>query len=144
MAYTYPTVNDFKNYFVRDFPYGTDINTSVLDQDISKAQDEAKFNFNAGFASSQEKFTILFNYLTAHYLVMDLRAASQGIAGKFTWLTSSKGVGSVSESFAIPDRILANPELSYYTETNYGAKYLSLILPQLSGQMFSVCGRTHA
>lgn len=142
MSYTYPTVNDFKNYFTRDFPYGTDPETSILDSDISKAQGEAKFNFNGNFADSQTNFSILFNYLTAHYLVMDLRAASQGIAGKYAWLESSKSVGNVSQSFSIPDRILGNPEFSYLTGTNYGTKYLMLILPQLSGQMFTVRGIT--
>lgn len=142
MAYTYPTVNDFKLYFQRDFPYGTDPNTSVLDSDISKAQGEAKFNFSSGFTSSQENFSILFNYLTAHFLCLDLQASSQGIWGSFSWPEASKGVGSVSSSYAIPDRILNNPEYSYYTKTFYGTKFLMLILPQLSGQMFTVRGCT--
>ncbi len=143
MAYTYPTVNDFKNYFVRDFPYGADPATSILDSDISKAQGEANFNFSSAFATSQENFSMLFNYLTAHYLVMDIRASSQGISGTYSWLESSKSVGSVSQSFSIPQRILDNPEYSYLSKTNYGAKYLSLILPRLSGQIFNVCGRTN-
>lgn len=142
MGYTYPTVNDFKIYFSRDFPYGTDINTSVTDGDIMKAQGEAKFNFSNTFADTQEKFSLLFNYLTAHYLVMDLRASSQGIAGKYAWLESSKSVGSVSQSFSIPDKILANPLYAYYTGTNYGTKYLMLIMPQLSAQIFTVAGCT--
>ncbi len=143
MAYTFPTVADFKNYFVRDFPYGADPTTSILDSDITKAMGESKFNFVARFFSSQENFNIGFYYLTAHYLVIDLRASSQGIAGQFSWNESSKSVGSVSQSFSIPQRILDDPNFAWLTKTNYGAKYLMLIFPQLAGQMFSVCGRTN-
>lgn len=144
MAYTYPAVNDFKNYFVRDFSYGSDPSINVLDSDISKAQGEAKMMINSQFASSQTNFDILFNYLTAHYLVMDLRAASQGLSGQFSWTESGKSVGSVSQQFAIPDRILSNPDFAYLAKTNYGAKYLTLILPFLAGPVFSVHGRTKA
>lgn len=144
MAYTYPAVNDFKNYFVRDFTYGSDPSTTVLDSDISKAQNEAKVSFNSRFASSQQNFDILFNYLTAHYLVMDLRAASQGLSGQFSWAEAGKSVGSVSQQFSIPDRILQSPQYSYLSKTNYGAKYLMLILPYLNGAVFSVHGRTRA
>ncbi len=144
MSYTYPTVNDFKNFFTRDFPYGTDPNTSVLDVDISKAQVEAKFNFNSAFASNQENFSLLFNYMTAHYLCLDLRAAQQGFEGQFSWVQTSKSVGSVSEGFQVPERIMANPEFAMLLKTNYGGKFLSLILPQMSGQMFSVFGGTRA
>lgn len=144
MAYTYPTVNDFKNYFTRDFPYGSDPDTSVLDSDISKAQGEAMFNFNASLASSQAKFDILFNYLTAHYLCIDLRAASQGIQGTYEWVQTSKSVGSVSEGLQVPDRIMANPEFAMLSKTTYGGKFLQLVLPSLSGQMFSVYGGTRA
>lgn len=144
MAYTYPTVDDFKNYFVRDFPYGTDPDTSILDSDISKAMSEAKFNFNIRFASSQENFDLLFYYLTAHYLCIDMRNASQGIQGQYSWVQTSRSVGSVSEGLQVPQRIMDNPELAMLTKTTYGGKYLQLILPQLSGQVFTVCGGTRA
>ena len=135
-------MNDFKNFFVRDFPFGDDPDEDVLDVDISKAQVEAKFNFNDGLFSSQEFFDLGFNYLTAHYLVMDLRASSQGIAGQWSWNQTGRSVGSVSESIQIPQQILDNPNYSFLTKTNYGAKFLSLILPQLIGQVFVVCGST--
>lgn len=144
MAYDYPSVADFKAYFQRDFPYGTDPATSVLDIDITKAMSEANFNFNSSFYATQENFNIGFLYLTAHYLVTDLRASSQGISGQFTWLESSKSVGSVSQSFSIPQRIMDDPNFAWLMKTNYGAKYLMLLLPQMVGNMFSVCGRTHA
>ncbi len=137
-----PTAADFKAYFTRDFPYGTDPATSILDADINKAIVEAGVNFNSALWPTQALFTMAYLYLTAHYLVMDLRASSQGIAGSYSWMTSSKSVGSVSESFTIPQKILDNPYLAMISKTNYGAKYLSLALPQLAGQVFAVCGRT--
>lgn len=143
MTYEYPSVSDFREYFQRDFPFGTDPKCSVLDFDITKAFGQAKFNFNPDLFCSQEQFTIGFLYLTAHYLCVDFRASSQGINGQFAWLEQSKSVGDVSQSFQIPDRILADPYMAMLTQTNYGAKYLQLLLPQLCGQIFTVAGYTH-
>ena len=144
--FTYPSVEQFKDYFYRDFPFATGIyadpETSIIDADIEKAFGEAKFNFNPRFFKDQDQFNIGFLYLTAHYLVMDLRAASQGISGQFTWLESSKSVGSVSASYGVPERIMNNPQYAWLTKTNYGAKYLMLIMPYLVGNIFTVSGRT--
>ena len=84
--------------------------TGVRCKDIYKAQSEAKINFNWELFSCQETFTICFNYLTAHYLVTDLTNSAQGVNGKYTWLVASKSVGSVSESYTIPDRLQTNFE----------------------------------
>lgn len=140
-AFVQPTVAEFKSYFSRDFPYGSTMQ-SVMDSDITKAQGEALFNFNGDLFSSQDNYSICFNLLTAHFLVMDLRMSGQGIAGQFSWNATSKSVGSVSEGIQIPDRIMANPEFAYLTKTNYGTKYLMLLLPMLSGQVFIVAGST--
>lgn len=145
MPYIKPTVNDFKQYFFRDFPYqgggSPDLNF-VQDQDITKAMSEASFNFNERLFSSQEKFSLGFLYLTAHYMVTDLQNSSQGIAGQYTWLTTSKAAGSVSEGSQVPQRILDNPEFAMISKTRYGAKYLSLLMPMLTGLVFTVPGRT--
>lgn len=144
MSYTNPTVADFKNYFVRDFPYGTDPETSILNADIERAMAETEATINTGLFSSQAIYNVGYYNLTAHFLVLNIRASSQGIAGQFAWLQTSKSVGSVSESLSIPQRILDNPEYAWLTKTNYGTKYLMMILPQLTGQMFVVCGGTRA
>jgi len=141
MAYTDPTIPDFKAYFSRDFIYGTTSDT-VTDADIQRALDDAGCVINSMLFSSQAKFAVGYLLLAAHCIVMNLRASSQGVNGKHNGLQNSKSVGSVSESFAIPDRILANPEYAYLNETYYGAKFLFLILPQLSGQIFTVKGAT--
>lgn len=141
MAFTTPTASDFKAYFVRDFPYGTAANT-VMDTDITKSINEALFNFNSGLFDTQAKYSMCLMYLSAHYLVMDLRASSQGIQGNYPWMTTNKSVGSVSEGITIPQRILDNPYLAMISKTTYGAKYLELILPNLVGNMFAMFGDT--
>lgn len=141
MAFTNPTVADFKAYFFRDFPYGSTLDT-VTDADITKALAEALFNFNPGLFADQAQYSMGVLYLAAHYLVIDLRASSQGITGSYSWLESSKSVGSVSESFVIPQRILDNPYWAMLSQTPYGAKFLSLILPRLLGNIMVLPGRT--
>lgn len=142
MAFTVPTVAEFKAHFVRDFPYGTDISKNVLDADISKAILEASVNFNEDLWPTQAIFSLAYLYLTAHYLVTDLRNSSQGIAGSYSWITTNKQVGSVSEGLAVPQFILDNPLLAMYSKTGYGAKYLELLLPQLVGPVSVVEGAT--
>lgn len=144
MAYNNPSVADFKNQFVRDFPYGTDKDKNVLDSDIATAFQSTNFNINQALFTDQGSYTYAYLLLAAHNMVLNLRASSQGINGQYNWLQSSKGVGSVSESFSIPDRILANPYLASLTKTNYGAQYLSLVLPLLAGQMFGAYMPAHA
>jgi hypothetical protein len=142
MGYVQPTVTDFKQYFVRDFPYGADMETSVLDADINRAMTESAHNFPEGLFDNQGEYFTGFMLLSAHNLVLNLRASSQGLSGKFPWLTAGHGAGSVNESLAIPQRILDNPEFSWLSMTNYGAKYLAMVLPQLTGNLFCVAGRT--
>lgn len=141
MAYYPPNVTDFKQYFNRDFPYGSTTDT-VMDSDILKAMNLASINLNEGLFPAQDNFWIGYLLLSAHYLVTNLQNSSQGIAGQYDWLTSSKSAGSVSQGIAIPDRILASPEFSMLTKTRYGALYLDLILPYLSGNFHVVLGDT--
>lgn len=142
MAFTNPAVSDFKNQFVRDFPYGTDSNTSILDADILNSYTFVNVNFNPDLWPDQTSYTLGYLLLAAHYLVLSIRSSSQGINGQFAFLQQSKSVGAIAESFGIPQRILDNPEFSILCKTNYGAQYLSLILPQLTGQVFAVCRMT--
>lgn len=138
-----PTVEDFKTYFSRDFPYNEDPSLGVTDGDITKAMGEADDVFNPNLFSTQESFSRAYLLLTAHFLVMDLRAASQGLSGSYSWITTSKSVGNVSESYGVPQRILDNPTLGMLSKTPYGAKYLHLIYPLLLGGVSWVPGRTH-
>ncbi len=143
MALIDPTVADFKAYFTRDFPYGATPET-VNDSDIQRAIDEAVLTVSSCAQTTQAFYTLCMEYFIAHILVMNIRASSQGLAGQYDWLVNSKGVGNVSEGLAIPQRILDNPMFSMLSKTPYGVKYLQLILPCLTGVMFSVKGGTRA
>jgi hypothetical protein len=142
VAFTNPQVADFKAYFVRDFPYGTDPNTTIQDTDILNAMQMTNINFNAALWADQSSYGVGYLLLSAHYLVMNIRASSQGLAGQYNWLETSKGVGGISQAFSIPERILNDPYFSMLTKTNYGASYLQLVLPQLAGQIYISYGTT--
>lgn len=142
MYWVNPTIEEFKTYYYRDFPYGTDPNTSVLDQDIAKAFGMVNPHLSQGYYQTQVSYSNAYFSLAAHYLVMNLSASSQGINGQFNWLEQSKGVGAVNQSFAIPQKILDNPILAMFSKTNYGAQYLQMILPSLVGACFIAPGST--
>lgn len=143
MSYTQPSVVNFKDYFARDFPFGA-TTSYVMDADITKALTQMEISINPDLFNNQGSYTIGALLLSAHFLVLNLRASSQGISGSWGWMTSSKGVGSVNASYQIPDRILANPEFSILSQTTYGMQYLAMILPALTAQIFTVRGTTRA
>lgn len=142
MAFNNPAVSDFESRFFRDFPYSTDPNVGVLAQDISNAFIFTNATLNQALFSDQATYTLAYLLLSAHYLVISLRASSQGLNGQYNWAQNNKSVAGVSEGFEIPQRIKDNPDFMQYYKTNYGAQYMSLIWPLLSGQMFAVCGET--
>jgi hypothetical protein len=112
----------------------------VSDFDIAGAQAKAMlFNVAQGIFASQAAFTTAYNLLSAHYLCETLLAAGTGLSGKAEWLTNSKTVGNVTESYAIPDRIMRSPYLSKLSKTTYGSQFLELVSPQLIGN-FSGAG----
>ena len=142
MAFANPSVADFKSFFSRDFPYGVDPDVAILDADITKAFVFVNINMNQALFADQGSYNVGYLLLSAHYLVMNIRASSQGLNGQFNFTQSGKSVGSVSESFAIPQRVLDNPDWAVLMKTNYGAQFLQLILPQLAGQMYISYGST--
>lgn len=144
MAYINPDYNSFSSQFARDFPFGTDVNNNVTQGDVEYAFQFTNISINQGFFTDQGSYTLGYNLLAAHYLVTNLRASSQGINGQYNWLQVSKAVGQVNEAFAIPQYILNNPLLSSFSKTNYGQAYLAMILPNLVGFMYGVCGPAHA
>lgn len=130
--------------FVRDFPYGDDIDENVLDQDITNAfvYVNASGQPNPALFSDQASYSLGYLLLAAHALVENIRASSQGLNGQYNFLQASKGAGPINESFSIPQQILDHPILSMLTKTNYGSRYLQLVLPQLSGQVIIAHGTT--
>lgn len=142
---TYPiTVAEFKTWFSRDFPYSEDGDlTGVTTHDIQKAFAEAWMNFNSSFFETEDDKKLGFLYLSAHYLVIDLQNSSQGINGKYEGLMTNKSVGSVSVGYTIPNWVTDHPIYSLLSQTKYGLKYLSLIIPMLVGNVVAVKGITH-
>lgn len=118
------------------------INQSVLnytqDSDILNAMAEARINFNESLFSVEDA-KLIFLYLTAYYLTVDFaNALGQANAGIIT----SKSVGSVSESYGIPQWMLQDRILGAYGRNGYGLKYLSLIQPYLVGNIMFFAGAT--
>jgi hypothetical protein len=56
---------------------------------------------------------------------------------------SSRSVGSVSESYDVPDEYKTSPILAMYTTTPYGMKFLQLALPNMVGNMAGLYGGTN-
>jgi hypothetical protein len=141
----YPiTVDDFKGWFSRDFPYSASGDLSgITDQDILKAFAEASMNFNSSLFGTCEEQKLGFLYLAAHYLVIDIQNSTQGLNGKYEGVMASKSVGSVSVGYQIPDWVMAHPIYSLLSQSKYGMKYLSLIIPLLVGNIAAVRGATH-
>lgn len=122
--------------------YNDSVDNYIQDSDILRAFNEAKINFNANLFSDDDTIKMVFLYLAAHYLVVDLNNAQNPLAMGFMGFTQSKSVGSVSESYGIPQWMLNNQVLSAYAQTGYGRKYLSLIQPYLIGNIMLIPGGT--
>lgn len=131
---TTPPTDDWKLY-------NDNINNYISDADIERAFSEAKVNFNPNLFADDETAIMIFCYLTAHYLVIDMNNALNPFGMGFNGFTQSKSVGSVSESYGIPQWILNDKILGMYAQTGYGRKYLSLIAPYLVGNIIYTPGR---
>ena len=114
----------------------------ITDDQISEAFMEAQTNFNPELFEGCGTVNNVFYYLAAHYLVIDLNIMNAPFATGYMGLLQSKSVGSVSASFGVPQWVLSDPNLGLYAQTQFGLKYLSLLLPYLNGQLFLVQGKT--
>jgi hypothetical protein len=145
-------VDDFKDLFFRDFDYAirSGQTTSIyecqleyiMDADITRAFSEATMNFNPSIWPTDEALKIAYLYLTAHYMVNDLQSAEQGTGSSGNFPVSSRGVGPISESYAIPEWMMRDPNIAYFATTRYGQKYLSLVKPLLIGNAVVYEGAT--
>lgn len=122
--------------------YNDNADNYISDADILRAFSEAKVNFNPNFFDDDATAEMVFYYLSAHYLVVDLNNATNPLAYGLNGFTQSKSVGSVSESYGVPSWIMNNAVLSGYAQTGFGRKYLSLIMPYLRGNIILTPGRT--
>lgn len=166
-----PLYKDDKAYFINDIVYYPDIdgnfyeslingnlteptdttnwkltndNTDnyIQDSDIERAFTEARVNFNPELFETDDLAEMIFYYLTAHYLVIDLNNAQNPLGIGSIGFTQSKSVGSVSESYAIPQWMLNSKTYGLFGQTGYGRKYLSLIQPYVIGNIIFAPGRT--
>lgn len=119
-------------------------NDFVQPQDITNAFAEAQVVFNQALFGSDAKITLAYLYCTAHYLVNDLRTAAQGVDSAGAFPVQSRSVGSVSESYQLPEAYKDSAQLAFFTSTGYGQKYLSMLLPNLVGNIGAVWGGTNA
>lgn len=141
-----PSVNDFSNVFARDFPYTGDATTltGVNTTDITNAMQKAADFINSNLFPDQSSYTTGFLNLSAHYLVLAIRAGSQGIVGQWPWMVTSKGAGGVSSGSQIPEQIMANPQLAWLTTTYYGTEFVMFVYPMLKGNFLTAHARAHA
>lgn len=123
--------------------FNENIDNYISDNDIERAFAEAKINFNPSLFNDNATAEMIFYYLTAHYLVIDLNNAQNPLALGVMGYTQSKSVGSVSESYGIPQWIMNNRILGSYAMTGYGRKYLSIIQPFLVGNIILSKGRIY-
>lgn len=143
-------VLEFKKLFKRDFPYCEtdciydayeDSPDCVCDGDIERAILESQSEFRGTCLKDPYRDTALL-YLAAHNLIINLRNSNAGVTSSFSFLESSRSVGSVSVSNSIPESISKDPYLSSLFSTGYGAKYYNMIRSCIRPMPFVVCGRT--
>ena len=118
-----------------------DPNTFIMDIDIQKAMDQGRSFVNPSIFESNQVMVLAYYYASAHYLVKDLKMAESGIDSTGEGVMSSKSVGSVSVSYNIPEEY-KDAQWSFFAETGYGKKFLSLIMPRLVGRIGIAYGNT--
>ncbi len=132
------TVDQFKDHFDRgQFTFG-DL-PGIRDKDITAAIAEMQAIINEGLYPSDEIQSLAKLYLTAHFLTLDSGAAESG--GQPVFNQSSRSVGSISESLAIPDWMMQG-DFATFASTYYGQKWLMLTKPYLTGFITVVGGDT--
>jgi len=144
------TIADFKAKFYRDFTYNNQNQSPpnapvpydvVQDIDITNAFSDAQEVLNQCLFADGNGITIGYLLLTAHFLALAIKSSDSGInGGGGTFPVQSRSVGSVSESYMIPDAYKDSPVLSGYTSTSYGMRYLNMVLPYIIGNVVPVVG----
>lgn len=118
------------------------VDNYIQDEDIEEAFNEAKINFNPNLFPTDGVAKIPFLYLAGHYLLIDININLNPLATGAVGITQSKSVGSVSESYALPEWMTKDPILSAFGQTQYGRKYISLIQPYMIGNVMYFDGAT--
>jgi len=138
MAYP-ATLENFKTRFDRDFNFGPG-KEAVRDVDVNNALAEANSVFNEALWDSDES-VVAFLFAAAHCLVLNLQASGglsaselgQGAESRGGGVIQAKSVGGVSVTYVIPEHIAQSPILSQFMRTDYGQRYLQMLVPRLVG-----------
>ena len=124
--------------------YNDSVENYLSDADIEKAINEANLGFNAElFSENCQEAALVLMYLIAFYLVIDIKNSTSGLSSNaYTSFVSSKSVGNVHESYGIPAWVQSNPMWAIYLDNGYGKKYLSYIIPRITGWFYLSEGAT--
>lgn len=119
-----------------------DVDNYVGDEDITRAFGEAEVSLNQEIFGDDATIRLAYLYLTAHYMVMDIRTARAGVNSTGEGFQTGRSVGSVSVSSQLPQDFINDPVLGYFYKSGYGQKYLSFLIPRLRGNIGVVAGWT--
>ena len=119
-----------------------DIDNYIIDEDIANVIEQAVVIIPDNVGIPCGVYKLLCYYLSAHLLVDTIKTSNAGLASQMTGIVTGKSVGSVSQQFGIPQSLLNDQLLSFYITSQYGLKYLTLILPYLRGNISCVAGAT--
>ena len=123
--------------------YEDSIYNYINDSDIEKAMKEADTVFNESLSTTEAEKELQYLYLTAHFLCLDIRAGVDGINATGKQVAQSRSVGSVSESYVVPEEWTRSSIFNFYTTTHYGLKFLSMVTPKMIGNIKSIEGATN-
>ena len=133
------TYAEFKTFFDRgQFTYSETL-PDVRNKDITEAIEEALEVFNQDLYPTADIATKALYYLSAHFLKLDIDASESG--AQQVGIQSSRSADGISESIQIPEW-MQEGEMSIYSTTFYGQKFLTLSRPYLGGGVYSVPGAT--
>lgn len=140
-------VADFKAQFTREFVYGV-TKDKVMDADITRGLNEAMSVFNSGLWADDDERKTVFLYASAHFMVLNLQAAGGlfiqglglGVQSRGTGVIQSKSVGQVTIAYVLPESLTGDAILSGFMRTDFGLRYLQVLVPRLVGQCYTVEG----
>lgn len=115
----------------------------VSTSDIERAVCDAERSFNANCLDAKNRKVAML-YLTAHFLILNLKLGSEGTSSQGGYGEASQSVGSVSVSYiAAPDYVKNNPFVNSLMSTGYGQRYFEMAYNcMLKSRIFIVKGRT--
>ena len=116
----------------------------INDTDIEKAIAEQEVMIPIARFETPEVLTLAQLFLTAHCLCDDIKTTNAGLASQISFPVASKSAGSISTGFSVPKNFLNKEAYTFYLNSQWGLKYLSLLLPRIKGNMSIAYGWTGA